>query len=113
MSEAWCGHCPQCGAPVKWRERRPNGNDTCVNNHTFPSVSAVAAPVDRVVEAGVTHNEFIQSEFERQFSRHHPNRSLLKLQAGMYQDPNTQDAWIMYQDGAWAEATWQKLTTQR
>lgn len=34
------GYCPACGAPGKTRERRPNGNDTCENGHTYPSAQA-------------------------------------------------------------------------
>lgn len=35
------GYCPVCFAPGKSRERRPNGNDTCQNRHTYPSDRAV------------------------------------------------------------------------
>lgn len=35
------GYCPKCRAPGKNRERRPNGNDTCMNNHVYPSSSAM------------------------------------------------------------------------
>jgi hypothetical protein len=35
------GHCPHCGASVKDRERRPDGNDTCANGHIYPSKSSV------------------------------------------------------------------------
>lgn len=34
------GLCPTCGAPGASRERRPNGNDTCKNGHTYPSREA-------------------------------------------------------------------------
>jgi hypothetical protein len=34
------GYCPACGAPGKTRERRPGGNDTCENGHTYPSADA-------------------------------------------------------------------------
>lgn len=36
------GLCPACGAAGAERERRPNGNDTCVNGHTYPSAHAVS-----------------------------------------------------------------------
>lgn len=36
------GLCPVCGQPGFARERRPNGNDTCPNGHTYPSRDAVA-----------------------------------------------------------------------
>lgn len=35
------GKCPQCGAAVVEKERRPNGNSTCENGHTFPSKDEV------------------------------------------------------------------------
>ncbi len=41
------GFCPTCGAPGRTRERRPNGNDTCENGHSYPSAKSVTAPVDR------------------------------------------------------------------
>jgi len=31
------GYCPICGAEGDTRERRPNGNDTCKNGHTYPT----------------------------------------------------------------------------
>lgn len=31
------GYCPHCGAPVKSRERRLNGDDTCEAGHKYPS----------------------------------------------------------------------------
>jgi len=38
------GYCPQCGAKGWTRERRPFGNTTCVNGHTYPTVTALNAP---------------------------------------------------------------------
>jgi hypothetical protein len=35
------GVCPKCGALCAYRERRPNGNDTCTRGHTYPSSQAV------------------------------------------------------------------------
>lgn len=35
------GYCPTCGMPGSTRQRRPNGDDTCVNNHTYPSKEAL------------------------------------------------------------------------
>jgi hypothetical protein len=35
------GLCPQCGKEGHSRERRLNGNDVCVNGHTYPSSTAV------------------------------------------------------------------------
>lgn len=35
------GYCPTCGSPGVTRERRPNGNDTCSNGHTYPSKDGV------------------------------------------------------------------------
>jgi hypothetical protein len=34
------GYCPICGSPGVKRERRPDGNDTCENNHVYPSRDA-------------------------------------------------------------------------
>jgi hypothetical protein len=41
------GHCPKCHALGATRERRPNGDDTCVNGHKYPSAKALhdAEPV--------------------------------------------------------------------
>ena len=40
-------YCPQCGAQVVLRERRPNGNDTCKTGHYYPSkLSRPACPRD-------------------------------------------------------------------
>lgn len=36
-----------CDAAVKTRERRPNGNSTCMKGHTFPTANERALPVDR------------------------------------------------------------------
>lgn len=44
QNELWYGRCPQCGARGHLRERRPNGNDTCVNGHVYPSASAIVGP---------------------------------------------------------------------
>jgi hypothetical protein len=44
MSTAPYGYCPLCGAPGKDRERRLNGDDTCVNEHKYPSASALREP---------------------------------------------------------------------
>lgn len=38
------GYCPVCGAPGESRERRPNGNDTCVNGHIYGSRAALTVP---------------------------------------------------------------------
>jgi hypothetical protein len=37
------GYCPVCGARGILRERRPNGDDTCDNGHTYPSKDALTA----------------------------------------------------------------------
>ena len=34
------GFCPFCGLPGVDRERRPNGNDRCGNDHVYPSRAA-------------------------------------------------------------------------
>lgn len=39
------GRCPECGGRGVSRERRPNGNDTCENWHTYPSRNALLDPV--------------------------------------------------------------------
>lgn len=36
------GFCPECYKPGKSRERRPNGNDTCVDGHVYPSAKALS-----------------------------------------------------------------------
>ena len=35
------GRCPTCNGAGVERERRVNGNDTCLNGHTYPSADAV------------------------------------------------------------------------
>jgi hypothetical protein len=35
------GYCPICHAKGLSRERRPNGNDKCINGHTYPSSSSM------------------------------------------------------------------------
>lgn len=35
------GYCPKCGAKGKSRERRMDGNDTCVKGHKYPSKDAL------------------------------------------------------------------------
>jgi len=35
------GFCPICGAPGVSRERRPDGNDRCANNHVYASKEAM------------------------------------------------------------------------
>lgn len=34
------GNCPMCGDRGIQRERRPDGNDTCINKHVYPSSKA-------------------------------------------------------------------------
>lgn len=36
------GYCPQCGSIGVERERRLNGNDICINGHSYPSANALA-----------------------------------------------------------------------
>ena len=38
------GYCPNCHALGHIRERRPGGNDHCVNGHTYPSRMAINTP---------------------------------------------------------------------
>jgi hypothetical protein len=37
MSDSIYGFCPICNGNVISRERRPNGDDRCINGHSFPS----------------------------------------------------------------------------
>ena len=41
------GICPVCGGAGLSRERRPNGNDKCVNGHVYPSREAMKATNDK------------------------------------------------------------------
>lgn len=34
------GYCPVCGCPGTAREKRPDGDDICENNHRYPSATA-------------------------------------------------------------------------
>ena len=45
------GTCPTCGARGEYREKRPNGNDTCVRGHVYPSASAVHMTREARLEA--------------------------------------------------------------
>lgn len=47
MADLPYGRCPKCLARGSHRERRPNGNDMCVNGHVYPSRDAIAE--DRAV----------------------------------------------------------------
>lgn len=38
------GYCPICGSAGNTRERRLDGNDTCINGHTYKSSDAQAVP---------------------------------------------------------------------
>lgn len=40
VNKAPYGYCPRCGAPGEERERRPGGNDHCINGHVYPSRDA-------------------------------------------------------------------------
>jgi len=40
------GSCPVCHGAGLSRERRPNGNDKCVNGHVYPSREAMKATND-------------------------------------------------------------------
>lgn len=44
LGESFYGSCPICGAVCRLRERRPYGNDICVNGHTYPSKDAKEKP---------------------------------------------------------------------
>ena len=46
------GTCPKCGSPGVSRERRPNGNDKCERGHSYPSSTASARVVKKVVPDG-------------------------------------------------------------
>lgn len=48
MLRAVYGRCPVCGVAGKTRERRLNGNDTCINGHTYPSADAITRAADQV-----------------------------------------------------------------
>lgn len=41
MADNRYGYCPQCGALGETRERRPNGDDRCLNGHRYPSRNAL------------------------------------------------------------------------
>ena len=46
-SELPYGSCPVCHGAGLSRERRPNGNDKCVNGHVYPSREAMKATNDK------------------------------------------------------------------
>ena len=45
------GNCPHCGQPGQMRERRPDGNDTCVNGHVYRSRLAVMERPESVTKS--------------------------------------------------------------
>lgn len=51
QSHAPYGYCPKCGQPGHERERRPNGDDTCVAGHKYPSRDAIRAEDDLEIPA--------------------------------------------------------------
>ncbi len=92
------GFCPQCGAAGLFRERRPNGDDTCDNGHKYPSLEArnmsnQPQPADDI--------DSLNQAFEAEFKVLCPNKSLLKLSASrhQYQDPNTSLMWEFFKRG--------------
>lgn len=50
------GWCPTCLARGATRERRPNGNDTCVNGHIYKSSDAVGSLAPAVISAAAARN---------------------------------------------------------
>lgn len=48
IEDAPYGYCPICGAAGYSRERRPNGNDRCVNGCVYLSASAKSTPPDTI-----------------------------------------------------------------
>ncbi len=73
------GYCPKCQAPGRWRERRPFGNDTCENGHTYPSSEATTEPT---TEPATGFEEKLKS-FEEQLEK-----SLQKMLLGYLLPPN-------------------------
>lgn len=57
------GYCPVCGGECEDRERRLNGNDTCVNGHVYPSRTAVHVPPARYSLAEQLAREFAARGF--------------------------------------------------
>lgn len=45
------GYCPECAAPGKLREKRPDGNDICEAGHSYASAKAVMAKPEPEVAA--------------------------------------------------------------
>lgn len=48
-TESSYGYCPECGHECKERERRPDGNDICINGHTYPTADAVSEKDAQVI----------------------------------------------------------------
>ena len=51
------GYCPECGGAGVMRERRPNGDDKCINGHKYPSAKALAEQPAQRTWAGLTHED--------------------------------------------------------
>ena len=58
------GYCPKCGAKGVQRERRPDGNDKCVNGHTYPS-SKATPPKRPWVGLTADERDALRAEVER------------------------------------------------
>lgn len=54
------GFCPICGCHGRTRERRLNGNDTCVNGHSYPSAHSRTEPPSTVETKA--YNEAVADE---------------------------------------------------
>jgi len=49
MNSSKYGYCPICGSECKKRERRPDGNDTCIKDHIYPSSEAISEKDAQVI----------------------------------------------------------------
>jgi hypothetical protein len=45
------GYCPVCLLEGEMRERRLNGNDTCIQGHTYPSIDALKVPIRNYIDS--------------------------------------------------------------
>lgn len=69
------GYCPYCGAAGRTRERRPRGDDECVNGHRYPSSEAIPYKEYKVAE--VSGFDASSKEITIQFKENVPNGTFI------------------------------------
>jgi len=65
-----CRQCPICGGEGISREKRMNGNDSCANGHSYPSVNPVLSEDElrERIEESLFH-ESVGDDTRKDFNR--------------------------------------------